>query len=146
MPNRSEVPSGADQRYKFSSKERNSETGLDYFGRRNYDSPSVFVIQIQTRSRLKTDWFGGWYEVDPMADNYAGWSSYNYALDNPVNLIDPNGAYSYTIDGVPIDQGWGEELVQEYQQEQFLQGIIIRIRITRISSKETMIKVILMIK
>jgi len=29
--------------------------------------------------------------VDPMAEKYSSWSSYNYTLDNPINLIDPDG-------------------------------------------------------
>ena len=32
-----------------------------------------------------------WNSVDPLADDYPGWSPYNYALGNPMRLVDPDG-------------------------------------------------------
>ena len=34
---------------------------------------------------------GRWLIIDPLVDNYSGWSSYNYTMDNPVKNIDPDG-------------------------------------------------------
>ncbi len=59
----------------FTGKERDSETGLSYFGARYYDS----------------DLMTGWLSVDPMADKYPSLSPYNYCAWNPVKLVDPDG-------------------------------------------------------
>ncbi|HEX2868061.1 MAG TPA: RHS repeat-associated core domain-containing protein [Ignavibacteriales bacterium] len=61
-------------KYKFTAKERDSETGLDYFGARYYDSK-----------------IGRWMSVDPLAEKYPGLSPYNYCADNPLIYFDPDG-------------------------------------------------------
>ncbi len=58
----------------FSAKERDTETGLSYFGARYYSSD----LSI-------------WLSVDPMSDKYPSLSPYVYCADNPVKLVDPNG-------------------------------------------------------
>ena len=58
----------------FSAKEKDSETGLSYFGSRYYSSD----LSI-------------WLSVDPMSDKYPSLSPYVYCADNPVRLVDPNG-------------------------------------------------------
>ena len=60
--------------YTFSAKERDSETGLSYFGSRYYSSD----LSI-------------WLSVDPQSDKYASLSPYVYCADNPVKLVDPDG-------------------------------------------------------
>ena len=32
-----------------------------------------------------------WMSVDPMLDNYPGVSPYNYVMNSPINVVDPNG-------------------------------------------------------
>ena len=54
---------------KFTGKERDNETNLDYFGARYYESSS-----------------GRWLQADPLANKYPGWSSYNYAKDDPLTI------------------------------------------------------------
>ena len=62
------------ERYKFTGKERDTETNYDYFGARYYDSN-----------------LGRWLTTDPLADKYPGWSPYNYTLNNPMKYIDSDG-------------------------------------------------------
>ncbi len=74
MPGLNTVNAGPDDRYGFTSKELDAETGLDYFGSRYYDS-----------------WAGRFNSIDPHADLYHSWSPYAYSLDNPVLLVDQTG-------------------------------------------------------
>ena len=66
--------------YTFSAKERDSETGLSYFGARYYSSD----LSI-------------WLSVDPMSDKYPSLSPYVYCADNPVKLVDLNGEEVYIV-------------------------------------------------
>jgi RHS repeat-associated protein len=59
---------------KFTGKERDTETGYDYFGARYYDS------------RISV-----WLSPDPLFEKHLQWSPYNYVLRNPFVLIDPDG-------------------------------------------------------
>jgi RHS repeat-associated protein len=38
-----------------------------------------------------------WLSVDPLAEKFAGWSPYNYCLQNPVKLVDPDGNVQHRI-------------------------------------------------
>ncbi|MDT8341749.1 MAG: RHS repeat-associated core domain-containing protein, partial [Longimicrobiales bacterium] len=40
---------------------------------------------------------GRWGAVDPLADQFPGWSGYNYVLGNPTGLVDPDGRASCDI-------------------------------------------------
>ena len=62
------------QSYTFSANEKDSETGLSYFGSRYYSSDLCI-----------------WLSVDPQSDKYASLSPYVYCANNPVKLVDPNG-------------------------------------------------------
>ncbi|MDR0971051.1 MAG: RHS repeat-associated core domain-containing protein, partial [Bacteroidales bacterium] len=60
--------------YLFNGKEKDSETGYNYFGARYYDDERI-----------------SWLSVDPLSDKYPNLSPYAYCANNPVNLVDPDG-------------------------------------------------------
>ena len=68
-------------RYTFSAKEKDSETGLSYFGSRYYSSD----LSI-------------WLSVDPMSDKYPSLSPYTYCANNPVRVVDPDGEIIGEVD------------------------------------------------
>jgi RHS repeat-associated protein len=61
-------------RNKFTGKERDLESGYDYFGARYYDSR-----------------IANWGSVDPLFERHINWSPYNYVLRNSLVLFDPDG-------------------------------------------------------
>jgi RHS repeat-associated protein len=70
-----------DIRFKFTSKERDKETGFDYFGARYLPAGKVGYA-----SDLSI-----WLSVDPLSDMYPSLSAFMYTAGNPIMLIDPNG-------------------------------------------------------
>jgi RHS repeat-associated protein len=65
----------------FSAKEKDTETGLSYFGARYYSSD----LSI-------------WLSVDPMSDKYPSLSPYAYCANNPVKFNDPDGRWIPGLD------------------------------------------------
>ena len=68
-------------RYTFSGKEKDVETGYEYFGARYYDSGISILLS-----------------VDPMAEKYPHQTNYVYCSNNPVMIIDPNGEDEWEVD------------------------------------------------
>ena len=67
----------------FTGKERDAETGLDFFGARYYSGAQ-----------------GRFTGPDPLLnsgrpDNPQSWNRYSYGLNNPLRKIDPSGLYEW---------------------------------------------------
>jgi len=64
------------EKYKYNGKELQDELelGLYDFGARNYDAA-----------------LGRWMNVDPLAEQFPGWTPYHYVHNNPINMTDPTG-------------------------------------------------------
>ncbi len=103
--------SGYCERFTFTGKERDKETGFGYFGARYLDYELMAM----------------WLSVDPLADKYPGISPYAYCAWNPLKQIDPDGREMgdfYSKDGTYLntdgnndgkvyivkDQAWGTKI------------------------------------
>jgi RHS repeat-associated protein len=93
----------------FTGKERDAETGLDYFGARymsstqgRFTSSDPYVFQFATGQHANDA-----SEQDKLRDRYISnpqvWNKYSYGLNNPLKFIDPSGKCSQ-----PANQKEGE--------------------------------------
>ena len=69
-------PGTTAEKYQYTGKERDTESGYDYFNARNYHSE-----------------VGRFLSVDVKAANAPGWSSYRAFFCNPIKYSDPDGQF-----------------------------------------------------
>ncbi len=66
--------------YKFNGKEKDLESGYNYYGARYY-----------------YDWLSIWLSVDPLSDKYPHVTNYVYCSNNPVMVVDPDGRDEWEV-------------------------------------------------
>lgn len=89
--------------YLYTGKERDTESGLDYFGARYYGSS-----------------MGRWMSPDPSnlgVDIYMPqtWNRYNYAVNNPLTIKDANGLWPFYIHNEIINESFPGMSKQDLQ-------------------------------
>ena len=83
-----------DEHYKFTGKERDSESSLDYFGARHYAS-TMGRFMSSDPSNLSVDF---WLPQT--------WNRYSYSLNSPLAIVDRNGLWPWYIHNQIIDESF----------------------------------------
>ncbi|RNC85962.1 MAG: hypothetical protein ED557_04125 [Balneola sp.] len=105
MPGQSNNTANSNDNYKFTGHERDDEASLtiDFMNARTYDPIT-----------------GRFMQIDPLSDQFAGWTPYHYVHNNPLNLVDPTGMSAKSGPGcIPCILGWTNATAERAQSESF---------------------------
>ncbi len=74
-------------------RENSVPNQFQYNDKEKYDELGIGWVDYGARMYMPE--IGRWGGIDPKADKFYAWSPYAYVLDNPVNLIDPDGKQAF---------------------------------------------------
>jgi RHS repeat-associated protein len=94
--------------YKFTGKERDAESGLDYFGARYYENSIGRFMSRDPKTMSKQRM------LDPQQ-----WNMYQYSRDNPISMFDPDGREVTTALTGQDYKDLINALAQSYRKESF---------------------------